>query len=208
MTPTRPFLIVALLSIGCVVILLVASSLLLNERRPQDTGRWLGASSILGSLIATGLAERMYDIRADLIRTQCNCDPFQWSDPRITTPLMLGIPLCILLLVFTAYSGVRTLSVIRHAQAAATQSSDTPDVSFSAGIFLLTLIADVGVWITAVSGVSLPYAWYLIVHPDPADDLAGIPIFYAFLGTGCGMLMLLVPFVTLLRMLLQPKAAQ
>lgn len=208
MTPTRPFLIVALLSLGCFAILLVASSLLLNERRPRENGRWLGVSSILGGLVATGLAERMYDIRADLIRTQCNCEPFQWSDPRITTPLMLGIPLCIVLLVFTAYSGIRTLSIIRHAQAAAVQSSDTPGVSFSAGIFLLALIADVGAWITAINGPALPYVWYLIAHPNPADDMAGIPIFYAFLGTGCGVLLLLIPLVALLRTLLQPKETQ
>ena len=80
-----------------------------------------GVSMILGSLIASALAARLSDIHAELIRTQRNCEPFQWTDPRIATPFALATVLGVALLVLTAYGSARALSIVRSPAAPAAE---------------------------------------------------------------------------------------
>jgi hypothetical protein len=171
----------------------------------QDFEWRLGLAASLGSLFAIALAERMYDIRADLIRTQCNCEPFQWSDPRITTPLLFGIPLGILLLAFTAYSSVQAINGMRHAGAPAAQSGATP---VGAGVFFLALIADASAWIITNSGASLIDVWGLVADPYSAGDGIGfLPLYYAIFGISCGAILLLIPLGALAAVLRRASRA-
>jgi hypothetical protein len=139
MAPTRPLLILAVLAIACAVVLTVESVLLLSGRARHIRGWRFGALLLLGSLFAVALAARLYDIHAELIRVRCNCEPFQWTDPELATPLILGALLGSAVLVFTAYGSVRTLRLFR--------SPPAPDVERDRarepleGYFVLALLA-------------------------------------------------------------------
>ena len=66
MHPTRPLAIWTLVAIACAALLTVEGALFLSGRHRRGSGWWLGVSMILGSLIASGLARRLFDIRAGL----------------------------------------------------------------------------------------------------------------------------------------------
>ena len=103
MHPTGPLAIWVLVAIACAALLTVEGALFLSGRQRRGYGWRLGVSLILGSLIASALAARLFDIRAGLIYGP----PLQWTDPRITTPLALATVLGSALLLLTAYGGVR-----------------------------------------------------------------------------------------------------
>jgi hypothetical protein len=147
LTPTRPLLIWAVAAVACAVILTVEGVLLLSGRtRPVRGWRW-GALLLLGSLCAVALAARLYDIRAELIRLRGNSPPFEWTEPDLATPLILGTLLGSAVLAFTVYGTVRTLRFFH--------SPSAPDVErYLAsepveGYFVLALLANAGVWISA-----------------------------------------------------------
>ena len=91
--PTRPLLIWAVLALACAVVLTVEGVLLFSGRTRQLPGWRFGVLLLLGSLLAVALAARLYDIHAELIRVRCNCEPFQWTEPDLATPLHPRYPL-------------------------------------------------------------------------------------------------------------------
>lgn len=113
MPPTRPLVIWELVAIACAALLSTEGALLLSGRFRRVYGWRLGASMILGGAIASALAARLSDIHAELIRTQCNCEPFQWKDPRIATPIALATLLGSAALALTIYGSARALRIVR-----------------------------------------------------------------------------------------------
>jgi hypothetical protein len=107
MPPTRPLLIWALVVIVCAVVLTVEGVLLLSGRARRLPGWRFGLLLLLGSLVAVALAARLYDIHAELIRVRCNCQPFQWTEPDLETPLILGTLLGSAVLAFTVFGSAR-----------------------------------------------------------------------------------------------------
>ncbi|HKF38283.1 MAG TPA: hypothetical protein VKB35_15410, partial [Ktedonobacteraceae bacterium] len=109
MHPTGPLVLCAVVAIACAALLTVEGALFLSSRQRRRFGWRLGVSLLLGSLLASGLAERLLAIRAGLIYGP----PLQWNDPQITTPLAVATVLLSALLVLTAYGSVRALSLVR-----------------------------------------------------------------------------------------------
>jgi hypothetical protein len=213
MHPTRPLLIWVLVAGACAALLTVEGALLLSRRQRRMSGWRLGVSLILGSLMASGLAARLFDIHAELIGPQCNCEPFQWTDPRIATPLVLGTVLGSAVLVLTAYGGVRALRSLRSPAASVTErngASAWSFLKFSWSLFVLGVMADIGAWITA-NGVTHLAESVSYSMNDPfagsSDGLGILPLFYAIVATVCGALVLLLPLSLMLVVLRRSSRA-
>src|SRR5258708_6649007 len=131
MPPTRPLLIWALIAIACAAILTVEGTMLLSGRQRQFHGWRLGVIVLMGNFFAVALAARLYDIRTELIRTRCNYEPFQWTDPQIAVPVRQATLLGSSVLVFTAFCSARTLRVFHSPDATDAARSRTRAWSFS-----------------------------------------------------------------------------
>jgi hypothetical protein len=64
MHPTGPLAIWAMVAIACAALLTGEGALLLSRRHRRGSGWRLGMSLILGSLMGSGLAARLFAIRA------------------------------------------------------------------------------------------------------------------------------------------------
>jgi len=206
MPPTRPLLIWALVAIVCAVVLTVEGVLLLGGRARQVRGWRFGAFLLLGSLFAVALAARLYDIHAELIRVRGNSPPFQWTEPDLATPLILGTLLGSAVLAFTVFGSVRTLRFFRSLAA--------PDVErYMArepleGYFVLALVAGAGVWISANALPRLAETAYLIDPLRQGDALGIIPLYEAIASSLCGALLLIVPLTILLTALYRSRSVR
>ncbi|HEU5347127.1 MAG TPA: hypothetical protein VFU63_00815 [Ktedonobacterales bacterium] len=204
--PTRPLLIWAAVALACAVVLAVEGILLLSGRTRQVRGWRFGIFLLLGSLVAVALAARLYDIHAELIRVRCNCEPFQWTEPDLATPLILGTVLGSVGLAFTVFGSVRTLRFFR--------SPTAPDVERSiareplGGYFVLAFLAGAGVWISANALVRLAETAYLIDPVRQGDGLGIIPLYEAAASSLCGALLLIVPLTILLSALYRSRRAR
>jgi hypothetical protein len=159
---------------------------------------------LLSSLIASGMAARLFDIRAQLIYGA----PLQWTDPRITTPLTVATVLGSALLVLTAYGGIRALRLVRSPVAPVAAGSGASAWSFSWSLFVLAAMADVGAWIIANGIVHWAEIGYLFTVPaDSYDGLDLLPFYDAIVATVCGALVLLLPLSLLLIVLRRPGRA-
>jgi hypothetical protein len=136
-------LIWAVVAIACATLLTVEGALFLSSRQRRGSGWWLGVFLLLGSLLASGLAARLFSIRAGLIYGP----PLQRTDPRITTPLAVATVLLSLLLVLTAYGSVRALSIVRSTAAPVAEGGGASAWSFLWSLFVLGVWLDVGAWI-------------------------------------------------------------
>ena len=179
MHPTRPLAIWTVVAIACAALLTVEGALFLSGRQRRVYGWWLGVSMILGSLIASGLAARLFDIRAGLIYGP----PLQWTDPRITTPLAVATVLGSALLVLTAYGSVRALSIVRSPAAPVAERSGARAWSFSWSLFLLAVMADVGAWILANGVPHWVETGVLDESRGAGDGLGLLPLFGAIVAT-------------------------
>lgn len=203
--PTRPLLIWAAVALACAVVLAVEGILLLSGRTRQVRGGRFGAFLGLGSLVAVALAARLYDIHAELIRVRCNCEPFQWAEPDLATPLILGTVLGSVVLAFTVFGSVRTLRFFR--------SPTAPDVERYiareplVGYFVLAFLAGAGVWISANALPRLAETAYLIDPVRQGDTLGIIPLYEAIASSLCGALLLIVPLTMLLSALYRSRRA-
>jgi hypothetical protein len=207
--PTRPLLIWAVLALACAVALTVEGVLLFSGRTRQLPGWRFGVLLLLGSLLAVALAvalaARLFDIHAELIRVRCNCEPFQWTEPDLATPLLLGTLLGSAVLAFTVFGSVRTLRFFR--------SPTAPDVQrYLArepleGYITLALLAGAGVWISANALPRLAESAYLIDPLRQGDALGIIPLYEAIASTVCGALLLLIPLTILLSALYRSRRA-
>jgi hypothetical protein len=198
-------------AIACAALLTVEGALFLSDRHRRGSGWRLGGSLLLGSLLASGLARRLFDIRAELIHVQCNCEPFQWTDPRITTPLTVGTVLGSLLLVLTAYGSVRALRIVRAPVAPVGERSGARAWSFSWTLLVLAVTADVGAWISANSFTALAESLVASQTPlNPAYVYDGL-ILGAFQDPSaspfCGALLLIVPLGLMLVVLRRSSRA-
>ncbi|MGE5334503.1 MAG: hypothetical protein ACM3N4_07375 [Nitrososphaerota archaeon] len=160
---------------------------------------------ILGSLVASALAARLSDIHAELIRTQCNCEPFQATDPRIAIPFALATVLGSLLLVLTAYGSARVLRMLRYPAVPVAERSEARAWSFLWSFFwnffVLAGMADVGAWILANGVAHLAEFLESPTALDPAnvyDGLGLLPLFDAIAASVCGALVLIVPISLIL----------
>lgn len=169
--------------------------MLLSGRQRRARGWRLGAFLILGSIVASALAARLSDIHAELIRTQCNCEPFQRTDPRIATPIALATLLGSALLLLTAYGGARTLRIVRYPAAPVAEpgGASARSWSFLGRLFLLAVVADVGAWVTANGVTRLAETAYLIDPARQGDALGILPLFDAIIASSLGALLLIVP---------------
>jgi hypothetical protein len=170
--------------------------MLLSGRQRRRYGWGLGVSLILGSLIASALAARLFDIRAELI----SGPPLQSTDPRITTPLALGTVLLSAVLVLTAYGGARALSIVRSPAAPSAERRGASAWTFSWSLFVLAVMADVGAWILANGVAHLVELAEIPTLLDPANtyDLGPLPLIDAIVATVWGALVLLLPLSLLL----------
>src|SRR5262249_29821733 len=132
MPPTRPLVLWVLVAGACATLLTVEGALFLSGRHRRVYGWRLGVSLLLGSLIASALAARLFDIRAELIYGP----PLHWPDPRIATPLALATVLGSAVLVLTAYGSVRALSIVRSPVAPDAELGGTSAWSFSLSLFV------------------------------------------------------------------------
>jgi hypothetical protein len=212
MHPTGPLVLWAVVAIACAALLTVEGALFLSSRQRRKSGWWLGVSLLLGSLMASGLAERLFAIRAGLIYGP----PLQGTDPRITTPLAVATVLLSALLVLTAYGSVRALrlvlSIVRSAAAPVTEGSEARAWSFSWSLFVLGVWADMGAWITANgvtglaatrSSMSLPYTPFACISLDVC-----LPPGLVYSITAiCGAVMFILPLSLLLVVLRRPGRA-
>ena len=203
--PTRPLLIWAAVALACAVVLAVEGILLLSGRTRQVRGWRFGIFLLLGSLFAVALAARLYDIRAELIRVRCNCEPFQWTEPDLATPLILGTVLGSVVLAFAVFGSVRTLRFFR--------SPTAPDVErYRAreqlgGYFILAFLAGAGVWISANALPRLAETAYLIDPVRQGDGLGILPLYEATVSSLCGAVLLFVPLAILLSALYRSRRA-
>jgi hypothetical protein len=205
MPPTRPLLIWALLAIVCAAVLTVEGILLLSGRARQLPGWRFGAILLTGNFFAVALAARLYDIHAEFIRTRCNCDPFQWTDPQLAAPLMLGSLLGSAVLVFTLYGSVRTLRLFRSPDTPVAERNVASEWQFSERLFVLALAADAGVWISANGLPRLAEFAYLIDPVRQGDGLGIVPLYEATASTFCGALLLIVPLTLMLSALYRSR---
>ena len=203
MHPTRPLAIWTLVAIACAALLTVEGALFLSGRHRRVSGWWLGVSLLLGSLIASALAARLFDIRAELIYGP----PLQSTDPRITTPLAVATVLGSVLLVLTAYGSVRALSIVRSPAAPVTERSGARAWSFSWSLFMLAVMADVGAWILANGVPHWVETAYLMNPVAQGDGLGILPLFDAIVATVLGALVLILPLSLLLVLLRRPGRA-
>jgi hypothetical protein len=184
-------------AIACAALLTVEGALFLSGRQRCRSGWWLGVFLLLSSLIASGLAARLFAIRARLIYGPA----LQWTDPRITTPLTVATVLGSLLLVLTAYGGIRALSLVRSPAAPVAERDGASAWSFSWSLFVLAVMADVGAW-TFTNGIvhwaETGYLYLITVPADSYDDLGLLPVFGAIVATVWGALVLLLPLSLLL----------
>lgn len=205
LTPTRPLLIWAAVALACAVVLAVEGILLFSGRTRQVRGWRFGIFLLLGSLFAVALAARMYDIHAELIRVRCNCEPFQWTEPDVATPLILGTVLGSIVLAFTVFGSVRTLRFFRSPTAPGMERyrARAP----LGGYFVLTFLAGVGVWISANALPRLAQTAYLIDPVRQGDGLGVIPLYEATVSSLCGALLLIIPLTILLSALYRSRRA-
>jgi len=203
MAPTRPLLIWAVLAIACAVVLTVEGALFLGRRTPQVRSWRFGALLLLGSLFAVALAARLYDIHAELIRVRGNSPPFQWTEPDLATPLIVGTLLGCVVLAFTVYGSVRTLRFFR--------SPTAPDAERSMarepleGYFVLALVAGADVWISANALPRVAEFAYLTDPLRQGDALGIIPLYEAIASSLCGALLLIVPLTILISKLTRSR---
>lgn len=205
MPPTRPLLIWALVAIACAVILTVEGVLLFSGRTRQLPGWRFGVLLLLGSLFAVALAARLYDIHAELIRVRCNCEPFQWTEPDLATPLILGTLLGSTVLAFTVYGSVRTLRFFRSPTAPEGERYIAREPL--GWYFALALLAGAGVWISANALPRLAESVYLIDPLRQGDALGIIPLYEAIPSSLCGAVLLLIPLTILLSALYRSRRA-
>jgi hypothetical protein len=158
---------------------------------------------ILGSLLASGLAARLFDIRAQLIYGP----PLQGSDLRIRTPLAVATVLGSVLLVLTAYGSVRALSIVRSPVAPVAERSGARAWSFSWSLFMLAVMADVGAWILANGVPHWVETAYLINPVAQGDGLGILPLSGAIVTTVLGALVLILPLSLLPVVLRRPGRA-
>ena len=203
--PTRPLLIWALVAIACAVVLIVEGVLLLSGRGRQVRGWQFGALLLVGSLMAVALAARLFDIHAELIRVRCNCEPFQWTEPDLATPLILGTVLGSAVLAFTVFGSVRTRRYFRSPTAPHVERYLAREPL--EGYFVLALLASAGVWISANALPRLAETAYLIDPLRQGDALGIIPLYEAIASSICGALLLIVPLTILLTALYRARRA-
>jgi hypothetical protein len=198
--PTRPLVIWAWVAGACAAILTVEGAMFLSGRQRRVYGWRLGVSMILGSLIASALAGRLFDIHAELIQTQCNCEPFQWTDPRIATPLALANLLGSAVLLLTAYGSVRSLRILRSPAAPVAEGSGARPWTFSWSLFVLAVMADMGAWIMANGVAHLVELAEIPTLLEPANtyDLGLLPFLDAIAATLCGAIVLILPLSLML----------
>ncbi|HEX5441562.1 MAG TPA: hypothetical protein VFW76_11810 [Ktedonobacterales bacterium] len=205
LTPTRPLLIWAAVALACAVVLAVEGILLLSGRTRQVRSGRFGIFLLLGSLFAVALAARLYDIRAELLRVRCNCEPFQWTEPDLATPLILGTVLGSVVLAFTVFGSVRTLRFFR--------SPTVPDgeryraKEQLGGYLILAFLAGAGVWISANALPRLAETAYLIDPLRQGDGLGIIPLYEAITSSLCGALLIIVSLTILLSALYRSRRA-
>jgi hypothetical protein len=194
MHPTRPLALWLLVAGVCAALLTVEGALFLSGRQRRGYGWRLGVSMILGSLIASGLAARLFDIRAGLIYGP----PLQWTDPPIATPLAVATVLLSALLVLTAYGSVRAFSIVRSLAAPVPERRGARAWSFSWSLFVLAVMADVGAWIIANGVTHVAETAYLIDPVNSGDGLGDLPLAYAIFATVWGALVLILPLSLML----------
>ena len=172
--------------------------MLLSGRQRHLHGWRLGVLLLMGNFFAVGLAARLYDIHTELLRTRCNCEPFQGTEPQIVVPVTLATVLGSFLLVFTALCSAGTLNVLRSPSATVAPGSRTRAWSFSGSLFMVALLADGGAWIVTNGIVRLTETAYLIDPMAQGDGLGILPLYDAITSSLCGVLLLSVPLTFLL----------
>lgn len=203
--PTRPLLIWAAVALACAVVVAVEGIWLLSGRTRQVRGWRFGIFLLLGSLFAVALAAGLYDIHAELIRVRCNCEPFQWTEPDLATPLILGTVLGSVVLVFTVFGSVRTLRLFRSPTAPGVERPIAREQL--GGYFVLAFLAGAGVWISANALPRLAETAYLIDPLRQGDGLGIIPLYEATASSLCGALLLIVSLTILLSALDRSRRA-
>lgn len=201
MSPTRLLLIWALIATVCAALLTIEGAILLNGRQRQLHGWRLGVIVLLGNFFAVALAARLYDVHTELIRTRCNCEPFQWTEPQIAVPVALATLLGSAVLVFTAFCSACTLRIFQSpdaTDATAAASSRARAWSISSSLVVLALLADVGAWITTNGIKRLIETAYLIDPVRQGDSLGILPLYDAIVSSLCGAFLLIVPLTLLL----------
>jgi hypothetical protein len=160
----------------------------------------------LGNLCAVALAARLSDMHAELIRLRGNSPPFQWTEPDLATPLILGTVLGSAVLAFTVFGSVLTVRIFR--------SPHAPDVErYMAaepveGYFVLALLADAGIWICANALPRLAEFASLRDQFGQGDGLGIIPLYEAVASSLCGALLLLIPLTILLSALNRSRSVR
>jgi len=198
--PTRPLLIWAVLALACAVVLAVDGVSLLSGRPRQAPGWRFGVFFLVGSLVAAALSARLYDIHGELLRGACNCQPFQWTDSELTTPLVLGAVLGSALLAFTVFGSMRTRSFLRSSSAPNDQRRAPSAWPFSGDLFVLALMMNAGIWASVLALPRLVEAAHVWKNYMPSGDGLGIsPLIPATASTVCSALLLIVPLTILLR---------
>jgi len=129
----------------------------------------------------------VYDIHAELIRRRGDSSPFQWPEPDLETPLILGSLWGCAVSASTAHATVRTLQFFR--------SPPAPDVErYLAhlarepveGSFILALLAGTGVWISA-DAIPRVAAFASLADPrSRRDALSILALFEAIASSLCG----------------------
>lgn len=206
MPPTRPLVIWELVAIACAALLSAEGALSLSGRYRRVYGWRQGALMMVGGVITSALAARLSDIHAELIRTQCNCEPFQWTDPRIATPLVVATLLGSAALALTIYGSARALRIVRisrHPAAPLAERAGARAWPLSGSLVALALLMDVGAWITANGVVRLAETAYLIDPARQGDGLGILPLFDAISSSLCGAILLIVPLSLIVRALLR-----
>jgi hypothetical protein len=190
------------LALACAVVLTVEGILLLSGRTRQLPGWRFGVLLLLGSLVAAALSARLYDIHGELLRRACNCQPFQWTDPDLATPLVLGALLGSAVLAFTVYGGVRTRRFLRSASAPDDHSRAASEWPFSGDHFVLALMMDAGIWtLVFVLPRLVEAAYYAKSYMPAGDGLSISPLVSTIASTVCSAVLLIVPLTILLRTL-------
>jgi hypothetical protein len=193
-------LIWAVLALACAVVLAVDGVSLLSGRPRQAPGWRFGAFFLVESLVAAALSARLYDIHGELLRGACNCQPFQWTDSELTTPLVLGTVLGSALLAFTVFGSMRTRSFLRSSSAADDERHRGSEWPFSGDLFVLTLMMNAGIWALVLALPRLVEAAAYMKSYMPSGDGLGIPpLIPTVASTVCSALLLIVPLIVLLR---------
>ena len=198
--PTRPLLIWAVLALACTVVLALESVSFLSGRRRQAPGWRFGALFLLVSPVAAAVSARLYDIHGELLRGACNCQPLQWTDPALATPLILGGLLGGAVLAFTVFGGVRARRFFRSPSGPADDSRAASAWPSPGDLFALALMIDAGIWASVLALPRLAEAATVRKHYLPSGDGLGMsPLIPATAATVCGALPLVIPLSILLR---------